>query len=83
MLEEAVEHSVNRKVVLFLGSNLGNMLPVEAERFCRDLRGYLNPGDLVLIGLDLKKRPQTILAAYNDKKGITRRFNLNLRCNNL
>jgi len=78
MLEEAAALSVNRKVVLFLGSNLGNMLPAEAERFCRDLRAYLDPGDLVLIGLDLKKEPQTILAAYNDKKGITRRFNLNL-----
>jgi dimethylhistidine N-methyltransferase len=78
MLEEAAGLSANRKVVLFLGSNLGNMTPADAERFCRDLRGYLNPGDLVLIGLDLKKCPQTILAAYNDKKGITRRFNLNL-----
>jgi L-histidine N-alpha-methyltransferase len=77
-LGEAVEISENRKVVLFLGSNLGNMPPADAELFCRDLRGYLKPGDLALIGLDLKKCPHTILAAYNDRKGITRRFNLNL-----
>jgi uncharacterized SAM-dependent methyltransferase len=42
------------------------------------MRGHLAVGDLVLIGFDLKKDPRTILAAYNDKGGITRRFNLNL-----
>ena len=33
---------------------------------------------MVLMGFDLKKNPETILAAYNDKDGITKRFNLNL-----
>lgn len=78
MLKIAGELSSKRKVVLFLGSNLGNMPPKEAASFCRELRGHLKPGDLAIIGLDLKKRPQTILAAYNDKDGITRNFNLNL-----
>ncbi|MFC0516739.1 L-histidine N(alpha)-methyltransferase [Mucilaginibacter angelicae] len=78
MLEKAAEVSENRKVVLFLGSNLGNMEPANAEQFCRELRGHLKPGDLALIGIDLKKCPYTVLAAYNDKEGITRRFNLNL-----
>lgn len=78
MLEKAAEVSENRKVVLFLGSNLGNMPPADAEQFCRELRGHLKPGALVLIGIDLKKYPHTVLAAYNDKQGITRRFNLNL-----
>jgi uncharacterized SAM-dependent methyltransferase len=54
------------------------MIPADAEQFCRELYKHLRPGDLVLIGLDLKKSPRKILAAYNDKQGITRRFNLNL-----
>jgi uncharacterized SAM-dependent methyltransferase len=78
MLEEAAKTSRNRKCVLFLGSNLGNMPPAEARAFCRKLRYHLKPGDMVLIGLDLKKSPHTILAAYNDREGITKRFNLNL-----
>ena len=78
MITEARKASGRRKVVLFLGSNLGNMSPAEARVFCRKLRCHLMPGDLVLIGLDLKKSPDIILAAYNDKAGITKRFNLNL-----
>jgi L-histidine N-alpha-methyltransferase len=70
--------SAKRKVVLFLGSNLGNMSPAEARIFCQKLRCLLKPGDMVLVGLDLKKCPYVILAAYNDRKGITKRFNLNL-----
>src|SRR5262249_40016363 len=68
----------HRKVVLFLGSNLGNMPPSEADAFCHRLRTFLRPGDLAVVALDLKKTPAVILAAYNDKKGITRDFNLNL-----
>jgi len=78
MLKKAASISDRRKVVLFLGSNIGNMLPADAEGFCRELRNNLSPGDMVLIGVDLKKNPKTVLAAYNDKEGITKRFNLNL-----
>jgi L-histidine Nalpha-methyltransferase len=78
MITEATKVSGKRKVVLFLGSNLGNMSPAEARLFCRKLRCHLRPGDLAVIGLDLKKCPSIILAAYNDKGGITRRFNFNL-----
>lgn len=78
MLEKAASISGKRKVVMFLGSNIGNMPVSEAENFCRELRSYLSPGDMLLIGMDLKKNPKTILAAYNDKEGITRKFNLNL-----
>jgi L-histidine Nalpha-methyltransferase len=78
MIAEAAKASGRRKVILFLGSNLGNMSPAEARIFCRRLRCHLKPGDLVLVGLDLKKCPDIILAAYNDKAGITKRFNLNL-----
>jgi len=78
MLEKAASVSNKRKVVMFLGSNIGNMEVEEAECFCRELRNHLSAGDMMLIGFDLKKNPKTVLAAYNDKEGITKRFNLNL-----
>jgi L-histidine N-alpha-methyltransferase len=78
MLRQASVNSTRRKVVLFLGSNVGNMPVSEATDFCTALRKHLSPGDSMLIGIDLKKDPKTILAAYDDKDGITKRFNLNL-----
>jgi dimethylhistidine N-methyltransferase len=78
MLKKAASISSRRKVVLFLGSNIGNMAVPEAIEFCRELRNNLSEGDMVLIGMDLKKDPKVVLAAYNDKGGITKRFNLNL-----
>jgi uncharacterized SAM-dependent methyltransferase len=70
--------SENRKVVLFLGSSIGNFTRQEAIQFLGFLHTYLSPGDLVLIGFDLKKDPREILAAYNDSAGLTAEFNLNL-----
>ena len=67
-----------RKVVLFLGSNIGNFSPAEAIGFYHQLSDRLRPGDLVLTGFDLKKHPAVILAAYNDRQGVTRAFNLNM-----
>lgn len=78
MLKKAAAISNRRKVVLFLGSNIGNMTLDRAEKFCYHLRKSLAAGDMALIGFDLKKNPQTILDAYNDKAGITKKFNLNL-----
>lgn len=84
MLEKAKTLSDKIKVVLFLGSNIGNVALEKAGEFSAALRGHLKPGDLVLIGFDLKKDPKTILDAYNDCSGYTRDFNLNLltRINN-
>jgi L-histidine N-alpha-methyltransferase len=78
MLKKAASLSNRRKVVLFMGSNIGNMPVPEATNFCKVLREHLKTGDMALIGFDLKKSPKTILAAYNDSEGITKRFNLNL-----
>ncbi len=78
MLKEARQLSSRPKVVLFMGSNIGNMPVKEAQDFCIKLRQQLSPGDLAIIGFDLKKNPKTILAAYNDSEGITKNFNLNL-----
>lgn len=78
MLREATSLSSRRKIVLFLGGNIGNMEWYEIERFCSELHRTLAPKDMVLIGFDLKKNPHTILNAYNDKAGITAAFNLNI-----
>ncbi|MTI31577.1 L-histidine N(alpha)-methyltransferase [Cytophagales bacterium RKSG123] len=67
-----------RKVVLFLGSNIGNFSIEQTHNFLTKIKDLLSPGDLLFIGFDLKKEPEVILSAYNDKKGVTRAFNLNL-----
>ncbi|OAQ38769.1 dimethylhistidine N-methyltransferase [Pedobacter psychrophilus] len=78
MLEKTRQFSNRRKVVLFLGSNIGNMPVSEAWEFAKTLRQSLSKTDLVLVGIDLKKHPRVVRAAYNDSKGFTKDFNLNL-----
>jgi L-histidine N-alpha-methyltransferase len=77
-MEQVNTISSERKIVLFMGANIGNMTMAQATFFCRQLHDRMQPGDLLLIGFDLKKHPKTILDAYNDHQGITRAFNLNL-----
>ncbi|HLP13128.1 MAG TPA: L-histidine N(alpha)-methyltransferase [Flavobacteriales bacterium] len=67
-----------RIVYMFLGANIGNFSIQKANEFTGQLAGAMHENDLLVIGFDLKKDPNTILAAYNDKTGITRDFNLNL-----
>lgn len=78
MLDKGISLSNRRKVVLFMGANIGNMDVEEANAFCSTLNAYLSKGDMLIIGFDLKKSPKQILAAYNDAQGITAAFNLNL-----
>ncbi len=78
MLTSAKKISDKIKLVLFLGSNIGNFPKEEVNEFCHELRNQLSVGDMVLIGVDLKKNPRLIRAAYDDKAGYTREFNLNL-----
>lgn len=66
-----------RKVILFLGSNIGNFTDQEINQFLGQLSKIMHKGDLLLIGFDLKKSPAVIMKAYNDPYGHTRRFNLN------
>lgn len=75
---EASRGEGHPKVVLFLGSNLGNMSDAAASDFVRKLGMQLNPGDSLLLGLDLIKEAAIVLPAYQDAEGITRDFNLNL-----
>lgn len=77
-LERVSQLSSKPRWILFLGGNIGNMPPREAELFLKQLYKHLAPGDIVLIGFDLKKNPWTIFNAYNDAKGVTKEFNINL-----
>ena len=67
-----------RKVILFLGSNIGNFLRDNAVAFFRSLRNVMHENDRLFIGFDMQKDPRTIVAAYDDKQGVTAAFNLNL-----
>jgi len=78
MLSSVNKISSNKKLVLFLGANIGNFKFNEMPHFLQKLRSSLSEGDMVLIGFDLKKNPRKILAAYNDSGGYTKEFNLNL-----
>jgi len=71
-------NGVERTLVLFLGSNIGNFEPYEAARTLRAVRDTLRPGDSLLMGADMKKDIAIIEGAYNDKLGVTAAFNKNL-----
>lgn len=66
------------RLVLFMGSNIGNYLLSEAIDFVRKLSAGLDEHDYILIAFDLVKDPRKILKAYDDSAGVTRAFNLNL-----
>ncbi|MBK7512944.1 MAG: L-histidine N(alpha)-methyltransferase [Chloracidobacterium sp.] len=78
ILESLRDSGGRRKVVLFLGSNIGNFSRDESIRFVRDLNRVLNRNDLLFIGFDLQKDPNAIVSAYAAPAGITAEFNLNL-----
>jgi len=67
-----------RRVVYFPGSTIGNLTPEEAQAFLRATRGQVGPNGAMLVGVDLKKDANVLHAAYNDAKGVTAAFNLNL-----
>jgi len=73
-----VHHADRRNLVLFLGSNIGNFDRARARGFLRRLWTALRPDDFVLVGFDLKKDIDRLLAAYNDEDGVTAELNLNL-----
>jgi dimethylhistidine N-methyltransferase len=70
--------SSNKKLVLFLGSNIGNFNKDQTKEFLKKLWLSLNSNDHVLIGYDLKKDISILNRAYNDSDGLTTAFNLNL-----
>ena len=67
-----------RKFIIFLGSSIGNFDPKEALTFLRSIVRYVRNDDLLLIGIDLEKDKSILDRAYNDKNGVTAKFNLNV-----
>jgi L-histidine N-alpha-methyltransferase len=66
------------RLVAFLGSTIGNMMPEERAAFLSRVRRVLRPGDALLLGTDLVKDPSVLVAAYDDSAGVTAAFNKNV-----
>ena len=66
------------RLVAFLGSTIGNMVPAERAAFLARVRSRLRPGDAFLLGTDLVKDPAVLVAAYDDSAGVTAAFNKNV-----
>jgi L-histidine Nalpha-methyltransferase len=71
-------HAPGRSMALFLGSNIGNFDPPDADAFLLAIRAALSPGDWLLLGADLTKPERELLLAYDDPLGVTAAFNRNL-----
>jgi dimethylhistidine N-methyltransferase len=67
-----------KRVIFYPGSTLGNMKPLEAIGFLKNLGRWLDPDGGVLIGIDMHKSTSVLEAAYNDAQGVTALFNLNI-----
>ena len=72
------ETGAGPRLVAFLGSTIGNMIPDERAVFLRRVRDQLRPGDAFLLGTDLVKDPAVLVAAYDDAAGVTAAFNKNV-----
>ena len=71
------ENAAAPKVVLSMGSSIGNFAPNEAVEFLAQITRVLGPGDMMLIGLDACQNPAKVYHAYNDRHDITHEFTLN------
>ena len=67
-----------RKLLLYLGSSIGNFEPMQAGAMLRMMRSSLAPGDALLLGTDMVKPPEVLIPAYDDAQGVTAAFNLNI-----
>ncbi|MEU3217501.1 L-histidine N(alpha)-methyltransferase [Streptomyces sp. NPDC001279] len=66
------------RLVAFLGGTIGNLLPDERAVFLRSVRSLLSPGDALLLGTDLVKDEEVLVAAYDDAAGVTAEFDRNV-----
>jgi len=67
-----------RKLVLYLGSSIGNFNPDAAVEMLSQVRRQMTPGDALLLGTDLAKDPAVLVPAYDDAQGVTAEFNKNI-----
>jgi len=77
-LERLLRDDKSPDCIMWLGSSIGNLTREEASNFMRDVRRNLGPGDSFLLGVDLRKSSDILEPAYDDSKGVTAAFNLNL-----
>ena len=74
----ALSRITGRKLVLYIGSSIGNFEPPQAIRILRRVRQTLRPGDALLLGADYAKKPTILVPAYDDSQGVTASFNKNV-----
>jgi dimethylhistidine N-methyltransferase len=74
----ALSRISGRKLVLYIGSSIGNFEPDESVRMLRRIRRTLRAGDALLLGADYAKSPKILLPAYDDSQGVTAEFNRNI-----
>ncbi|MBT8173450.1 MAG: L-histidine N(alpha)-methyltransferase [Nitrosopumilus sp.] len=77
-LEFLKNYDEKKNLILFLGSSFGNFPPKDGHEFLQKINSTMKKGDLFLIGLDLVKDKNILESAYDDSKGITAEFNLNV-----
>ena len=74
----ALDAEAARRLVLYIGSSIGNFAPEDAVRVLRTVREQLQPGDTLLLGTDMVKEESALLSAYDDSAGVTAEFNRNI-----
>ena len=72
------EAGQGRRIGFFPGSTIGNLMPEAAIALLRSAREVLGEGSLFILGVDLVKSPEVLVAAYDDAQGVTAAFNRNL-----
>ena len=77
-LRQLEMHNERPKLILWLGSSIGNFKPEEAIDFLKNIVKILSPNDFFLFGFDLQKEKNLLVKAYNDSQEVTAEFNLNL-----
>jgi len=75
---EALNRILGRKLVLYIGSSIGNFEPDESVRMLRRIRRSLRAGDAFLLGADFAKSAKILIPAYDDAEGVTAAFNKNI-----
>ncbi|EAS20331.1 conserved hypothetical protein [Flavobacteria bacterium BBFL7] len=78
VLERLATYNKRPKVIIVLGSNIGNLEHPQAINFLKKIKEVMSHNDLLFMGFDQKKNPLTIQNAYADSKGVTQEFNRNL-----
>lgn len=77
-LNYLTRHHHDHKMIIFLGSSIGNFAPDESLSFLKKIRESLAPSDMLLLGMDMVKSEDILIPAYDDAQGVTAKFNLNI-----